>query len=108
LSGLTSKVPFSVAELLIGLAAIGLIVYIILSIIRFFRGGDWARQVYIILITLAAFGLSVYAGFCLLWGVYYYGDDFMAKSGLKAEEISAEELTAVTAYFSELANVYAE
>ncbi len=108
LSGLTSKVPFSVAESLIGLATIGLIVYIIISIIRIFRGEDWARQVYIILITLAAFGLSVYAGFCLLWGVYYYGDDFMAKSGLKAEEISTEELTAVTAYFAELANVYAE
>lgn len=107
LSLAAAKLPFSVAELLIGLAGIGLIVYIIISIIQLIRRREGLRKVYIIFVTLAAFGLAVYAGFCLLWGVYYYGDDFSARSGLEAEEISVHELAAVTRYFAELANEYA-
>ena len=108
LSLATAKLPFSVAELLICLAAVGLIVYITLSIVSIIRRGNGLHKVYIILTTLAAFGLAVYAGFCLLWGVYYYGDDFSARSGLKAGEISTEQLEAVTAYFAQLANETAD
>lgn len=107
LSRAASLVPFSVAEVLIGLAAVGLVVYIIISIARIIRGEHKGQRVYITIISLATFGLAVYAGFCLLWGVYYYGDDFAAKSGLEAEAISVEELTAVTEYFAALANEYA-
>ena len=56
------------------------------------------------LLRLLALGLSVYAGFCLLWGVYYYGDDFLAKSGLKSEAISGEDLELVTLYFAAQVN----
>ena len=88
LSQASARLPFSLAELLIGLAAISLIVYIIF-------------------ITLASAGLAVYAGFCLLWGVYYYGDDFAAQSGLKSEPVSVQELQTVTAWFAGLCNEYA-
>lgn len=110
LSELTAKLPFSLAELLIALAVAGLIVYIILKIVNMIRHRNLKnsfRQVYIILITLAAGIMAVYAGFCLLWGVNFYGDDFIQKSGLKNENISVEQLTEVTEYFADLANEYA-
>ena len=108
LGALTAKVPFSVAELLIGLAAAGLLVYIITALVRLICRGDRGRQLYRLLVTLLACGLTVYALFCLLWGVYYYGDDFSAASGLEAEAVSTEELQTVTAYFAALANGYAD
>ena len=107
LSQASARLPFSLAELLIGLAAISLIVYIILSIKRLIVEKHRIRQVYIIFITLASAGLAVYAGFCLLWGVYYYGDDFAAQSGLKSEPVSVQELQTVTAWFAGLCNEYA-
>ena len=33
--------------------------------------------------------------------MYYYGDDFLAKSGLKSEAISGEDLELVTLYFAD-------
>ena len=108
LSLLTARLPFSVAEYLIGLAAVSLMVYIIISVFKLILRPDKGKRVYIMIITLASFGLVVYAGFCLLWGVYYYGDDFAAKSGLKTDPVSVEELRAVTAYFADLCNEYAD
>lgn len=102
-----ARLPFSLAELLIGLAALTLIVYIIISIKRLLFEKHRIRQVYIMLITLASAALAVYAGFCLLWGVFYYGDDFAAQSGLKSDPVSVEELRTVTAWFAGLCNEYA-
>lgn len=108
LARLCSHVGFSAAELLICLTVISVLVYIIFEIIRLIRRPDRLERVYIIFISLLALLLLIYAGFCLLWGVYYYGDDFQAKSGLEAEEISVEQLTAVTEYFAGLANEYSK
>lgn len=110
LSRLTAGVPFSVAELLIALAVIGTVVYIIFSVAVMIRRKNKAntlKQVYIIIITLAAGAVAVYAAFCLLWGAIFYGDDFIRKSGLENDKISTEQLTAVTEYFARLANAYA-
>ena len=106
LARLCSHVGFSVAELLICLLVIGTVVYIIFNIARLIRLPEKLKRVYIIIVNLLALLLLIYAGFCLLWGVYYYGDDFQAKSGLEAGEISVEQLTVVTAYFADLANEY--
>ena len=106
LARLCSHADFSVAELLICLTVIGTLVYIIFEIVRLIRLPEKLKRVYIIFINLLALLLLVYAGFCLLWGVYYYGDDFQAKSGLESGEISVEQLTVVTAYFADLANEY--
>ena len=107
LSGACAYVPFSAAELLIALAAVSVVCYLIASFVSILRSEHKLRQVYRMFATLMCFGLTVYAGFCLLWGVYYYGDDFAAKSGLEAGEISTEELAAVTEYFALLCNEYA-
>ncbi len=108
LAALNSHLPFSVAEALIGLAAAAVIAYIIYIVISMLRGGGRLKRLYAAVINLLAAGLAVYAGFCMLWGVYYYGDDFMTRSALENENISVEQLEAVTRYFAELSNEYAE
>lgn len=45
--------------------------------------------------------LTVYAGFCLTWGIGYNADGFQEKSGLRAAPVSVSALTEVTAYFAE-------
>ena len=46
-------------------------------------------------------GLTVYLGFCFLWGVNYYTDSFQDKSGIRAEPVTVEDLQAVTVYFEQ-------
>ena len=106
LAVLNDHLPFSVAELLIGLAVIAVLVYIIYTIIKLIRCGGRLKRLYAAVINLLAAGLAVYAGFCMLWGVYYYGDDFMTRSGLKNDNISVEQLETVTEYFVALVNEY--
>lgn len=106
MAGLCSHVSFSVAAVVIYAAAIGITVYIAANIFGIIFRKDKGKRAYIMIITLLAALLLVYAGFCLLWGVYYYGDDFQSKSALEAGEISVEQLTEVTEYFAGLANEY--
>lgn len=106
LARLNSHLPFSMAEALIGLAAAAVLGYIIYTVIALIRRGERLRRLYAAVINLLAAGLAVYAGFCLLWGVYYYGDDFMTRSGLENGNISVEQLETVTRYFAALANEY--
>lgn len=103
-----SHIGFSAAECLIALFAVTMIAYIIYKLILIVRGGDRLRQAYSALMTLAAAGLSVYALFCVLWGVYYYGDDFETMSGIRAEKISTQQLELVTRYFAARLNEYGE
>ncbi len=106
LARLNSHLPFSMAEALIGLTAAAVLGYIIYTVIALIRRGERLRRLYAAVINLLAAGLAVYAGFCLLWGVYYYGDDFMTRSGLENGNISVEQLETVTRYFAALANEY--
>ena len=103
----TDLLPFSLAELLYAAAVLGGLVWLLVQLVRLFRLRDWGPRLYRMLVTLLTAGAVFYGGFCLLWGVFYYGDDFMAQSGLPREKVSTEELTAVTAYFADLANDYA-
>ena len=99
-------VSFSVAELLIVLTVVGLVLYILYCLKRILRFQKPLRQLYRLVMTPVCLALAVYGGFCLLWGTYYYGDDFVTQSGLKMEAVSTEELRTVTAYFAGLANTY--
>lgn len=105
-SGLCGHIRASVAELVIYAAVTALLVYLGVCAVRLICRGGRLKQLYVMVMSLLAAGLTVYAGFCLLWGVYYYGDDFMTKSGLKAEEISVSQLETVTEYFAALASDY--
>lgn len=100
----SARFPFSVAEALIIAAVIGLLFYLFFCVESVLRRGRLFRQLYRLLMTLLCFALLIYAGFCVLWGVYFYGDDFMTQSGLKAEAVSTEQLRTVTDFFSSLLN----
>ncbi len=102
-----ASVPFSVAELLLALFAAAVLTYIVFQTIALIRKGERLKRLWRTLVTLLAAGLSVYALFCLLWGVYYYADDFAEKSGFENGAVSVEELASVTRYFAEMADTYA-
>ncbi len=104
LSGLTGQVPWSVAELLIALLVFGLGYYLVSQLINFVRKPSFLLRLYRTFATLVTLAAAIYAGFCLLWGVYYYGDDFMARSGLLNNPVTVWQLETTTAYFAELAN----
>ena len=106
LSQLTAPLPFSLAEWLVVLAVLLGLVYITTQIRVFAKKGEKGKRAYRLFVTVLCCALSLYAGFCLLWGNYYYGDDFAAKSGLEASPVSVEELETVTRYFAFLANEY--
>lgn len=106
LAQLSSHVDFSVAEVLIVAAAAAVAAQLVRALWRLLRGKGTLRRAYRLVMRLAALALAVYAGFSLLWGVYYYGDDFIAKSGLDGSPVSEEQLETVTEYFAGLANLY--
>ncbi len=108
LGRLTNLVPFSVAELIYALLIVGGIVYIIISIVLLARRGEKRRRAYKLLVSLLTAAGLFYGGFCLLWGVYYFGDSFCEKIGLADEPVSAEQLEVVTRYFAQIANECAE
>ena len=107
LAVLTARLPFSLAEWLYAFAILGTVVYITIELILLICRPERLKRLYRLCVRLSAVGLGVYALFCLLWGVYYYGDDFIARSGLEQREISAEELELVTLYFADRLNEYA-
>lgn len=106
LARLTAHLPFSLAEWLYAFAIGGTVVYIIYETAMLISRPKRLRRFYRLCMRLAALVLGVYALFCLLWGVYYYGDDFIARSGLPSGEITSEDLELVTLYFAELLNEY--
>ena len=104
----SAGVPFSVAELLIVVTAVGLLFYLFFCVESVLRRGRLFRRLYRLLLTVLCLALVVYAGFCLLWGVYFYGDDFMAQSGLRSDPVSTEELGTVTRFFVSVLDETAE
>ena len=106
LARLTARLPFSLAEWLYAAVIGGTLLYIAVELVRLFRRPARLRRLYRLLVRLAALVLGVYALFCLLWGVYYYGDDFIARSGLETGEVSTEALELVTRYFADRLNEY--
>ena len=101
---LCDRAAFSVAELIYALVIVVILVYIIYSVIALIRQPERGKRLYRMLVTLAMTAALFYAGFCLLWGVYYYGDSFAARAGLTDEPVSAAQLETVTRYFAQLAN----
>ncbi len=102
LGRLSYRVPFSVMELVEVLAVllgIGYLVWNVIAVVRA-RGGRGSRA-YCGALGAACILLSVWAGFCLLWGVNYWTDGFQDQSGICAQPVALEDLRAVTAYFAE-------
>lgn len=106
LARVTAHLPFSLAEWLYAFAIGGTTTYIIYEIAMLISRPERLWRFYRLCMRLAALVLIIYALFCLLWGVYYYGDDFIARSGLPSGAITSEDLELVTLYFADLLNEY--
>ena len=104
----TGKVRFSIAEIVILLTGISILIWFASSIIRLIKHPEKAKQCLKIVLALISIVLCIYAGFCVLWGVYYYSEDFSENTGIRSRDISVEELETVTAYFAAKANEYAD
>ncbi len=100
LGRLWGYVPFSVAELCYALALIGLIVFLLRSVVLISRAEYKREMLYRRAMGLMNVLLSLYAAFCLLWGVNFYTDDFCDRSGIRPELVAREDLIAVTRYFA--------
>lgn len=90
----------SVAEVFY-MTAVALVIFYLANTVRRLVQNDNRRQItYRFALTVLGAILTVYAGFCLLWGVNYHADGFQEKSGVYERESTVEELERVTAYFA--------
>lgn len=91
----------SVMEWLYVLAAVGAAVYVLWSVTAVVKAENRRRRAYSAAVGAVDICLSVYALFCLFWGVNFWTDSFRDQSGLHGGPVAEEELQAVTAYFAE-------
>lgn len=102
----TGRLSFSLAEALIAFAVVAVTVYIVYCLCLIIRGQGRGETLYRLLVTPLSVLAAVYALFCLLWGCFFYGDDFAQRAGLDTSPVTSRELAAVTEYFAGLANDY--
>ena len=107
LGRLCSLTSVSVAEVLILSAVYCAVIYLGWQIRCFILLPHRGRRAGRMGLTLLCVGLSIYAGFCLLWGVFYGASAFQEKSGLTARGGTAEELSALTQYFADRLTILA-
>jgi len=94
-------VPFSVMEVLEVLLVLLAAGYLIWSVIAVTRArGRRRSRAYSAALGAVCAALSIWAGFCLLWGINYWTDSFQDKSGVYAQPVALEDLHRVTEYFA--------
>ncbi|MBE6990467.1 MAG: DUF3810 domain-containing protein [Ruminococcaceae bacterium] len=100
MASLCSLTEISVAEVLyIALAAVT--IFYAANVVRALVAGPHrGRTLYRFVLTVLCTGLTIYAGFCLLWGVNYHTDSFQDRSGIVARQGTAEELRTLTERFA--------
>lgn len=99
------RTDVSVMEVLCGILAAFAVIYIIAAVIAVVSGrGHRLRTAYSAVLGAVCAALTVYAGFCLLWGVNYYTDSFQERSGIRAQKVAEADLYRVTAYFARQLN----
>ena len=102
LGRLCALTSLSVMELLYVLAGAAALVYVVGSVIAVVKArGRRGQRAYGALLLAADVCLTVYALFCLMWGVNYWTDSFQDRSGITAQPVAVEDLEAVTAYFAQ-------
>lgn len=90
----------SVAEVLILTAAFGAVLYLAWQVRCLVCRPRRGRRLCRMGMTLLCTGLTIYAGYCLMWGSFYGADGFQEKSGLTARGGTVAELTALTERFA--------
>ena len=104
MAGLTSKIPFCLAEILSAGAILGAILYIISAVVVLirtrFRFGEFFRR-FGVLLTVVLWLVSLY---CLFFGVEYLTPGFARENGLVTGGVTVEQLYDVTKLFAENAS----
>lgn len=100
LGRLCSVTSVSVAEVLILSGIFAAVFYLAWQVRCLIARPQKGQRAVRMALTVLCVGLSVYAGFCLLWGVFYGADSFQDKSGLKVRGGTVAELTALTECFA--------
>lgn len=100
LGRLCSVTSVSVAEVLILSGIFAAMFYLAWQVRCLVSRPQKGRRAVRMALTVLCAGLSIYAGFCLLWGVFYGADSFQDKSGLTARGGTVAELTALTERFA--------
>ena len=95
-----AALPFSVAELLYVLAAVTAVILLVRMARYLVKSKRKGRAAYRCVLFTADLALTVYAAFCVLWGVNYYADDFCDMTDLTPEPVAYEDLLHVTRYFA--------
>jgi len=108
LAGWCDVVSFSIAEIIIGAFALGILIEIIQTVIRVCVKRELVRPIGSLLLTLAMWFAIVYGGFCILWGVYYSASDIEEICGIHSDGVKHEDLIEVDRYFVNIANEYSE
>ena len=94
-------VPFSVMEVIYVLAVLFAAGYLAWSIVSVIRAGERrGERAYSAALSVVCGLFTVWAAFCLLWGLNFWTDGFQEKSGLYAQPVALEDLRAVTEYFA--------
>jgi len=98
----------AMAEVLIWVFVLLIAGLVIFRLAGMFCPGRRLRNLYALAMTLLSAVLLVYSGYSLLWGSYYYADNFAVDGGFEQRDISVSELETVTKYFAALLNEYGE
>ncbi len=96
-------VPFSVAELLYTLIALGSVFFLIRTMKAVCRVPQKGRELLIRGAALALVPAVIINGYNWLWAMGYYADSFTEKSGLASVGVVLEDLKEVTILFAEKA-----
>lgn len=96
-----NRVDWSVMEVLCGALAALTVGYLLWSAVGIVRAkGRRGQRAYSALLGAVCAAVTLYVGFCALWGIDSAADGFQEKSGITARMVSVEELDAVTRYFA--------
>ncbi len=103
-SGLCGNFPFAVAEIVILLAAQAGLVFLVRTVYLLIKRKNRLLRLGRRALALFAALTLIYAGYTVLWGVNYYGDDFSDLSGISSRSVSTDELTTLTTAFANALN----
>lgn len=101
IGSLCYRTDVCVMEVLVCLLLLFSAAYLLWYLVLIVKGPRRLHRLYGCFVGTVCIALTVYVGFCFLWGVDYYTDSFQDKSGIVAQPVSVDDLYQVTAYFAQ-------
>ena len=107
---LCSFVDLSIAELLFIAFCLFIIVFLVYTVINFFKKNRGEKTGFLVkqLSLAVSLAMTVWLLLTALWGINYYSSTFSKKSGINPVSSSVDELASITEYFAEQVNLYSK